>query len=343
MSEPTSTLHPLKKTIICDDAIPYVEGRLEPLFNVRYMPGREIRHEDIGDAEALLVRTRTACNASLLKDTGVSLVATATIGTDHFNLPELDAMGIRACNAPGCNAPAVAQYVWSALLRLGFDPSRHTLGVVGKGHVGGIVTAWGQRLGCKVMVCDPPRAERGLTDEDYRPLQQLLQECDAVTLHTPLTRSGRHMTYHLLTAGHLHTMKPGAILVNAARGGVVEEKGLLEVIGSLGIRAVTDTWEGEPVISQELMMKSVYATPHIAGYSLQGKQRATRMVLQGLEEHFGCEIDKSGLEGPYVMPDDLTAENIMAGYDPADDTALLRSRPDDFENLRNHYNLRNEV
>ncbi|MDE7380739.1 MAG: 4-phosphoerythronate dehydrogenase [Muribaculaceae bacterium] len=339
----------IRPRLVCDDAVPMMEGRLEQFFNVDYLPGEQITRADLKDAKALIVRTRTRCDKSLLEGTDVSYVGTATIGMDHFNVPELTELNIYYTNAPGCNAPAVAQYVWSCLLRAGFDPARHTLGVVGKGNVGGIVVEWGRRLGANILVCDPPRKEKGLSDEDYLSLQELAQKVDAITFHTPLSHSGPHPSYHLADEKIINLLKPGTILVNAARGGVVDEIPLLKAMHSKNLTAIIDTWENETGINghcglnPDLLREAFIATPHIAGYSLQGKQRASRMILETLGSHFGFSPDTSGLEGPYTPPTVLTPQIIINSYNPAVEMAQLRKSPEDFERLRNTYPLRNET
>lgn len=205
--------------IIADKNIPFLEGRIAGA-ELLSLPACEINRAAVKNADALIVRTRTRCDAALLSGSDVRLVATATIGTDHIDMPWCAANGITVRNAPGCNAPGVALYVWASLLRAGFKPSESVLGVVGRGHVGSIVAQWGRRLGCEVIVCDPVREEAGLTDENYLPLAELLRRSDAVTLHTPLTRGGRYPTFHMVNDATLRYMKAGAILVNAARGGM---------------------------------------------------------------------------------------------------------------------------
>lgn len=332
----------MKPKIVVDDKIPFIKGRLEPVAEVIYAAPAEITPELVKDADALLVRTRTKCNEALLGDSKVRLVATATIGMDHFDKKWLDNNGITAVNAAGCNAPGVAQYVWSSLLRSGFDPSRHTLGIVGFGHIGSIVADWGRKMGVKIMVCDPPRKDKGMTDEDYFPMENLLKECDAVTLHTPLTGGGAYPTFHLISDKELKMMKPGAILVNASRGPVVDNAAWREYLKEGKAKGIVDVWEGEPALDKELLQLAEISTPHIAGYSLEGKERATRMVLEAIEKEFGVEIDKSGLEGPYNSPETVDPDKILASYDPYADTLLLRNNPNVFERLRDAYDLRRE-
>ena len=324
---------------LIDENIPYIKGRLEPIGQVTYLDQNDFSHELASQADAVLIRTRTRANASLLENTPVRLVATATIGTDQIDIPWCDSHGITVRNSPGCNAPAVAQYVWSSLLHQDFNPEKDTLGIIGCGNVGGIVRQWGEQLGVRMMVCDPFRPDLHTSS-----LEEIMSQCDAVTLHTPLTRDGLHPTFHLINEKLLPLMKQDAILINAARGPVVDFNALREFSRIRpDIRMVIDTWEGEPAVDPEILEKAVYATPHIAGYSRLGKERATRMVLEAVEEEFGIEIDKSGLSGPYRPIPALTAEMIKSSYDPAEDTRTLRAHPSSLETLRHDYSYRPET
>ncbi len=329
---------------IVDNKIPFIKGRLEKIGEVVYADPAGFTPELVKDADALIIRTRTHCNEALLGDSKVSLIATATIGTDHIDIPWCESHGITVENAAGCNAPGVAQYVWSSLLRNGFDPERHTLAVVGKGHIGTIVADWGRRLGARVIVCDPPRARMGYADEEYIPLEDALRQADAVTLHTPLTKDGPDATMHLISSRELDMMKPGALLINAARGPVVDNEAWKAWAEAGKGKAVVDVWENEPDIDRGLLREAVVTTPHIAGYSREGKERATRMALEAVERKFGVTLDKTGLEGDYVPPTgSLDAMEITRSYDPATDTARLRQTPENFEKLRGDYDYRAEV
>ena len=305
--------------IIVDDNIPFIKGRLEPFADTVYADQFGFTPELVRDADAMVIRTRTRCDENLLKDNGIT-----------------------CRNSPGCNAPGVAQYVWSALLRSGFDPERHTLGVVGCGNVGSIVADWGRRLGADVLVNDPPKAAAGASLPGLVELPELLREADAVTLHTPLTRDGEWPSFHLIGEAALALMKPGALLVNAARGPVADNAALRRAVASGHIRAVIDTWEGEPKLDKELLSLLKYGTFHIAGYSLEGKQRATRMVLEAIGEHFGFAPDLSGLEGPYKAPARISAKAILDSYNPISDTLQLKADPDAFDTLRANYSFRRE-
>ena len=328
--------------IIVDDNIPCIKGRLEPVADTVYADQFGFTPELVRDADAMVIRTRTRCDENLLKGSKVKIIATATIGMDQFDLGWCRDNGITCRNSPGCNAPGVAQYVWSALLRSGFDPERHTLGVVGCGNVGSIVADWGRRLGADVLVNDPPKAAAGASLPGLVELPELLREADAVTLHTPLTRDGEWPSFHLIGEAALALMKPGALLVNAARGPVADNAALRRAVASGHIRAVIDTWEGEPKLDKELLSLLKYGTFHIAGYSLEGKQRATRMVLEAIGEHFGFAPDLSGLEGPYKAPARISAKAILDSYNPISDTLQLKADPDAFDTLRANYSFRRE-
>lgn len=329
--------------IIADKNIPFLENRIKGA-ELLQLPASAIDKEAVKDADALIVRTRTRCDAELLENSNVKVIATATIGTDHIDLPWCEKNGIIVKNAPGCNAPGVALYVWASLLRNGFNPERSTLGVIGCGNVGGIVAQWGERLGANVLVCDPPRKEKGLNDHDYLSLEEVLSKSDAITMHTPLTRTGAHPTYHMIGKDSIKLIKKGAVFINAARGEVVDTEYLIKAIkdGTIS-HSIIDTWEGEPNIDTELLSLADTATCHIAGYSVEGKQRATRMALEAVSESLGLEVDIEGLRGAYRVPAKLTPTIILDHYDPLPMTEDLKANPGSFEFIRNSYPLHNEI
>lgn len=331
-----------KLRIIADNNIPFLEGRLEKVADVKYVDQFGFTPELVKDADALIIRTRTRCDEALLKGSSVKLVATATIGMDQIDVEWCRNNGITVANSPGCNAPGVAQYVWSSLLRSGFDPKRHTLGIVGCGNVGGIVAEWGKMMGCRILVNDPPREEAGMTDREYVSLEKLLHESDAVTLHTPLVKGGDHPTFHLIGKKELAEMPDGSLLVNAARGAVIDTDALIDELTTSRLSAVIDTWEGEPALNTKLLDLVDIGTFHIAGYSFEGKQRATRMVLEAVERTFGVEVDKTGLTPAYQMPHAISEKIILDSYNPIDDTLPLKEAPSQFDILRKNYNYRHE-
>ena len=328
--------------LIVDKDIPFIEGRVLQEVETIYLKGDSISAEDVKDADALIVRTRTKCDKNLLNHSGVKLIATATIGTDHIDLPWCEEKGIIIRNAPGCNAPGVAQYVFSTLFKSGFNPSEHTLGIIGYGNVGGIVGKWARQMGIRTLVYDPPRKEKGLTDLDYQDLDVLLKESDAISLHVPLTRTGQYPTLGMIGERELSLMKPGALVVNTSRGGVVDEKILKVFLKEKKIRAILDVWENEPEIDRELLELVEFATPHIAGYSEEGKKRGTLIALQALNEILGVKVDIQGLECIPEGNKRISRELIESSYNPEKDHSQLLSDPNAFETFRNNYKYRHE-
>lgn len=331
--------------IVIDNKIPFIQGRLEPFAETLYLSPQEFSPENIKDADALVIRTRTLCNSSLLEGSCVRLIVTATIGTDHIDIPWCENKGIKVVNAAGCNAPGVAQYVWVNLLANGFDPALHSLGIIGYGNIGSIVADYATRLGVKkIMVNDPIKERNGLADFSFTPLHELLKEVDAVTIHTPLTFHGEFPTFKLLSTRELNLMKPGAFLINAARGGIVDEKALIKAIDEKKIKAIVDVWESEPIVNSELLSKSIVVTPHIAGYSRQGKSRATGMALEALDSYFGFTSSKVGLQPPWKGSGKLlNPDFIVNSYDFKPESLYLKRHPGEFEKLRENYNFRDEL
>lgn len=328
--------------VVIDSGIPFIEGRLPENINVVSMPASDIDKEAVKDADALVVRTRTRCDRNLLDGSGVKLVVTATIGTDHIDIPWCQENGIVVRSAPGSNAPGVAQYVFASLFRLGFDPDSHTLGIVGYGNVGRVVAAWANKMGVKTLISDALRQAAGFKDIEYTELEKTLKDSDAVTLHVPLTRSGYFPTLGLIGEEQFRQMKPSAVMVNSSRGGVVDETALKRRIHEGKIRAVTDVWINEPFIDTELALISEIATPHIAGYSAEGKMRATRMALEALHEVMGVDVDLKGLECTPLAGVEVTRDLILNSYDPRVDRDRLLNDIAGFESLRNRYSYRHE-
>ena len=315
-------------TIVVDRDIPFIAGVFEPWFKVRYLAGRAIVASEVRDAVALVVRTRTRCDAQLLAGSSVKLVATATIGTDHIDMAYCAAQGIAVVSAPGCNAAAVAQYVMAALCALSLDRPGATLGIVGVGHVGSLVAESAVRAGLRVLLNDPPR-EAAEGPAVFTPLPELLAASDIVTLHIPLWPENRDFA----DAAFFAAMKSGASFINASRGEVVNENALLVARPRLD-RLVLDVWKNEPDINLALLAVADLATPHIAGYSLQGKINGTQAVVQAVGRHFGIEP----LQAFHVTGVALPQEP----YDIRRDDAALRQDPSSFESLRSHYAYRND-
>lgn len=338
--------------IVADNRIPFLEGRVEKFADVIYLPGREIGPGDIRQADALIIRTRTRCDAALLEDSKVKFIATATIGMDHIDIQWCEKKGITLCNAAGCNAPAVADYVWGSLLRCGFEPKGKKIGVIGYGHVGQIVARAGEALGCEVLVNDPLRQIAGLTDREYLPLEHVLKESDVVTLHTPLTRDCEHATVGLIGSREIAMMKPGAMLINSARGGIVDEESWIAAIEEKRIEGIVDVWENEADVNRRLLAVVRQATPHIAGYSLNGKKRATEMVIAGVKDFFlgnkaecfftGESSQKENIFEP-VRAEELYRRLIKMGERLEEDSEKLKRKPELFESFRENYNYRDEV
>ena len=321
--------------VVIDHKIPYIKEAIEKIADeVVYLPGNAFTPEAVKDADALIVRTRTRCNRELLEGSQVKFIATATIGYDHIDTAYCQEAGITWTNCPGCNAGSVEQYIFSTLCLLkekkGLDLEKAVLGIVGVGHVGSRVKRMAEALGMKILLNDPPRADRG--EEGFVDLETILRESDVITFHTPLNREGKYATYHLVDEDLLFSLKRTPFIINASRGEVVDTASLLAALAAGKVRgAVIDTWEYEPCISRELLEVAFLATPHIAGYSADGKANATRMSLEALCKFFGIEADFKIVppEGPH-------------DYDPTRDSEWLKAAPEKFEWFRGNYPIRRE-
>ena len=332
--------------IVVDKNIPYIAGRLEPVCDtVVYAAAVDTDAKLVADADALVTRTRTRCDASLLAGSSVSLIASATIGTDHIDLDYCRQHGIAVANAPGCNAPAVAQWVMASVAQWVREIHPHqslTIGVVGVGHVGSIVARWASQLGMRVLLCDPPR-QRAEGGDCWSNLQDVARECDIITVHTPLTLSGNDATYHMIGEEFIETLPAGRpiLLMNAARGAVTDTSALLAAKANISL--AIDCWEHEPNIDRSLLERAMVATPHIAGYSIEGKQRGTAMALAAVNRHFGISAELPQVDAPSQGADISSLKQVLASYDSLADTQALKSCPAAFESLRNNYALRHET
>lgn len=329
--------------IIVDDKIPYIREALSGITrDIIYIKGADITASDVRNADALIVRTRTRCDERLLGGSKVRFVATATIGIDHLDTQWLDSAGIRWVNCPGCNAASVGQYLLTSLLTLqhdhGLQLDRATLGIVGYGHVGRAVKAVGEKLGMNIIVNDP-----FLSLPELVSLDTIRREADVVTFHVPLTRDGEHPTLHLADRSFLMGLcREDATVVNTSRGGIVDEKALLEAMDKGIVRhAIIDTWENEPEINPVLLDKAYIATPHIAGYSADGKVTADNMVLDALCDFFGIKGHKN-VTAPPLPSDFHYTGNPLELYNPLEDSRRLKLHPQDFEEQRGNYPLRRE-
>lgn len=352
--------------IVADENIPLLDAFFAGFGEIRRVPGRSIDRATVEQADVLLVRSVTNVNRALLEGSKVRFVGTCTIGTDHLDLEYFNEAGITWSSAPGCNARGVVDYVLGSLMTLaeieGVDLTQRTYGVVGAGEVGGRLIKVLKGLGWNVKVCDPPRqaAEGG----DYVSLEQIIEQCDVISLHTPLTRSGGGATWHLFDQQRLQQLKPGAWLINAARGPVVDNAALRKVLLEReDLQAVLDVWEAEPEVDAALAELCVLATPHIAGYSLDGKQRGTAQIYQAYCAFSGqpAIIQLSDLlPAPWLSEVTLHADSDPAWalamlcrgvYDPRRDDADFRrslvgnvgEQRAAFDVLRKQYPVRREI
>ncbi len=336
--------------IVIDEKIPYLHDALLQMgHSVIALPGDTIANEHLLDAGALFVRTRTRCNAALLNGTAVRFIGTATIGYDHIDADYCKESGIKWTNAPGCNADAVLQYVQSVIYAWARDNSASvaglSLGIVGVGQIGSRVERWARSIGMNVILNDPPREERG--EEGFSPLADVVERCDIITFHPTLSKVGRYASYHLADADFLGSLCRCRLLINASRGPIVDNKALLAVLegGKLQSAAI-DVWEGEPNLDLSLLQRAYIATPHIAGYSAEGKINATRQVLESFADFTGysMQIPMATLQQPLnpIVEAATEGEALLAIYNPHDDTVALKESPERFEWLRNNYKLRRE-
>lgn len=345
--------------IIADDKIPFLQGVLEPFANVEYFPGKEISQKVVKNADALITRTRTKVSKDLLEGSSVKIVATATIGYDHLDTDWLDKNGILWVNSPGCNSGSVMQYIGGALTFLSekkqFSFNQLTLGVVGVGNVGTKVAMLGKNLGLKVLLNDPPR-ERKEGKEQFIPLSELLKSSDIITMHVPLNKDGKDKTQGMVNEEFLSLLKKSATFINSSRGPVVDESALKRAIRSGKIdSAVLDVWNNEPQIDNELLNLIDIATPHIAGYSVDGKANGTSMVVNSIARYFKLDLldwYPNNLPNPEnniikidctgISDQQIQEKAIRSTYKIEKDDENLRNSIQDFEKLRGNYPVRRE-
>ena len=322
--------------IIIDKGIPFLQGVFPSEIEVKFLPPEEINSESVRKADALFVRTRTQINKELLHGSQVRFVATATIGFDHIDQDYCREAGIHWVSCPGCNAQAVCDYVEEAIVSFNSSPFRgrsgggFTIGIVGYGHVGKLVAQMAERKGYKVLLSDPPLGIGA-------PLKEIAPQCDVLTFHTPLTYDGEHPTYHLCNADILRLCKPNALIINAARGGIIDEQALLSTLNTqhstLNYKVAIDCWENEPLLNQALLEKVDLASFHIAGYSIEGKMRASEMCLQAFCEFFSLPIL---LINKKLVP--LQGDSAPGWLQRISNQ--LKAAPEHFEQLRKQYKLR---
>lgn len=345
--------------IIIDDKIPYIEGALEPFAEVVYLPGSKTTPEVVKGADALITRTRTKCNRQLLEGSNVKFIATATIGFDHIDTEYCSEVGIEWTNAPGCNSGSVEQYIASALAELSkkhhFALSEKTIGIVGVGNVGKKVARIAEAYGMKVLLNDPPR-ERAEGKGDFVSLDEILEQSDIITLHVPLNMTGEDKTFHLANDAFFAKAGKKPFIINSCRGEVVETEALKNALNTNQIAgAVIDCWENEPDIDRELLEMVDIATPHIAGYSKDGKANGTSMSVQAISRFFGLGIDNwtcKNVELPASTEitideiekstEEILKEAVLETYDIREDDERLRLSPESFEKQRGDYPVRRE-
>ena len=344
--------------IVADENLAFTDYFFAEFGEIQQAAGRTLIHADVADAEALLVRSVTQVNSALIQNTALKFVGSATIGTDHLDISALEQQGIAWSNAAGCNAQAVAEYVITALLHLKPElietNTQFTLGIVGLGNVGSRLATMAKFMGWNVIGYDPFIQREHVQQVEF---EQLLAQADAISTHVPLTKTGPHPTYHLINAEALSNMKPSAILINSARGPVIEEAALMADIQQTQRQVVLDVFEHEPEISAALLNLISIVTPHIAGYSLEGKARGTQMIYQAFCEKFGFEADKRFESQLPVCEQYFTQaefkhtlkQYLTQIYDIARDDANLRACVKDgkvdqkaFDYLRKTYPLRRE-
>jgi erythronate-4-phosphate dehydrogenase len=348
-----------KIKIVADERIPYLKGALEPFADVIYLPGKEISPNHIRDADALIIRTRTKCNKDLLEGSKIRFIATATIGFDHIDTTYCQLKNITWENAPGCNSSSVEQYVLSSLINISakrkFNLAGSTIGIVGVGHVGTKIERIAKALGMNILLNDPPR-QRKEGDSEFVSLEKIKDNSDIITLHVPLTMTGQDKTCHLVDKMFLNSLGKRVHLINTSRGEVIDEKALKEFIGHDRLGAVVlDVWENEPIIDRGLLEMTDIATPHIAGYSLDGKANGTQMSVRALSRFFSLGLNSWSVDS-LPLPaerriiidtegrssESIISELVLRTYNVLDDDANFRNSPGSFEEQREHYRPRRE-
>jgi len=351
----------VKIKVAVDNKIPMLKDVLEPVADVFYYNPFDMTKEAVKDKDALIIRTRTKCSEELLKDSSVKFIATATIGYDHIDTAYCESNNIYWMNAPGCNSSSVMQYISSAIVsvagrkKLTFD--KLTLGIVGVGNVGSKVAKTAKLLGLNVLLNDPPRARKEGNDK-FVTLTQLVEQSDIITFHVPLNKTGEDKTFHLADDSFFNSFKEPKIVFNSSRGPVVDNNALKNAIKSGKVSAaLLDVWENEPDIDRELLSLVDFATPHIAGYSSDGKANGTAACVNGINEFFKLGMAKNWFPPQIPIPtnpkqiviecggknkQEILTEAILATYKIADDDKTLRNSVETFEKQRGSYPVRRE-
>ncbi|HDR52028.1 MAG TPA: 4-phosphoerythronate dehydrogenase, partial [Mariniphaga anaerophila] len=323
------------------------------------LPGSKTTPEVVKDADAIVTRTRTKCNRDLLEGSKVKFIATATIGYDHIDTVYCKQAGIEWTNAPGCNAESVNQYIASALfsysMKKRFDLKEKTIGIVGVGHVGSKVARLCETIGMKVLLNDPPR-ERVEGTEQFVSMEKIQNEADIITFHVPLNKNGEDATFHMVDEKFVQNLKQKPLLINSCRGEVFDTEPVKKALKTSAVSGfIADCWENEPDIDLELLKLADYGTPHIAGYSKDGKANGTKMSVQAISRFFklginnwepeNVELPKKTtitIDGNQRREYSILAEAVLSTYDIETDDEALRENPQLFEKLRGDYPVRRE-
>ena len=346
--------------IVADDKIPFLKGVLDPFVDIVFLPGAKISAVDVADADAIFTRTRTCCNKALLHRSRVRLIVTATIGYDHIDTGYCEANEIRWVNAPGCNSTSVQQYLTTALLVAAKEKELNlqdmTLGIIGVGNVGSKVAKAATALGIHVLLNDPPRAEKE-SDAQFISLNSLLEQSDIVSCHTPLTKEGPYPTRHLSSHDFFNQMKDGALYINTSRGEVTDSIALKQAAMTKLSGYILDVWEGEPHLNLALLENALIATPHIAGYSSDGKANGTAVCVREFCKFFGLDVLPKWYPNnvpPPPMPvviqincegkteQQVYFEAVTHTYPIWADSDRLKISPESFEEQRGGYWIRRE-
>ncbi|MFV0522246.1 MAG: 4-phosphoerythronate dehydrogenase [Mangrovibacterium sp.] len=345
--------------IVIDNKIPYIKGVLEPFAKVLYCNGADIDNQLIKDADAIVIRTRTQCNSKLLESTSVKLIVTATIGFDHIDTDYCRKSHIKWVNAPGCNSSSVEQYVAAALVHIATKQklklSQLTIGIIGVGNVGSKIARIAKLLSMKVLLNDPPRARKEGND-NFVSLEEIKQKSDIISLHVPLNKTGIDANFHLINEPFIHECTRHPFIINTCRGEVTDSIALINGMKTNRLQGlIIDCWENEPNINDELLELATIATPHIAGYSKDGKANGTSHSIQALSAFFNFGINnwkcinieepktnEINLNGKDKTTQEIVTEAILATYKIDEDSKLLQCNKSQFENLRGSYPVRRE-
>lgn len=350
-----------KIKIVADNKIPFLRGVLEPYAEIEYYPGGEISNDKIRDADALIIRTRTNCNAELLEHSNVKLITTATIGFDHIEKEYCDRNEVKWINAPGCNSNSVMQYFTSAILNIAqsenINLAEKKIGIVGVGNVGRKIQKVSKILGMSVLLNDPPR-ERVEGHQNFCDLENIISDSDIISFHVPLNKEGIDKTLHLADEDFFNLLKKKPIIINSSRGEVVKTLAIKKALqGEQVSNVVLDVWENEPEIDLELLELVDFGTPHIAGYSADGKANGTSVCVNTINKFFNLGLSTNwypeniplAKNGNKIKIDcdnredqEVISEVISATYSIALDDETLRNSPETFEFQRGNYPIRRE-